>query len=376
MRTQRHANASSHLMRIDPDQLRYLIGFTYVPGIGRVKLSLLQSYFGDLERAWKASTEELQAAGLDAKAAKALLATRAGISLDAELGKLERLNVEALSTDAPGYPPRLREIYDYPPLIYVRGTLLPEDECAVAVVGTRHPSVYGRQAAEEITKELARNRVTVVSGLAAGIDAVAHRAALDAGGRTIAVAGCGLDMVYPSSHVTLARQITERGALVSEFPLGTGPKAEHFPQRNRIISGMSLGVLVVEAGEESGALLTAHRALEQNRDVFAIPGSIFSPLSAGTNYLIQQGAKLIRNCEDILEELNLNMVPHQLEMRELIAPTDTEAQILTHLTTEATHIDAICRISGLPTPTVTSTLAMLELKGLAKQVGSMNYVLN
>jgi DNA processing protein len=267
-------------------------------------------------------------------------------------------------------------VYDCPILIYVRGTLIREDECAVGVVGTRHPSVYGRQAAEEITKELARNKVTIVSGLAAGIDAVAHRATLDAGGRTIAVCGCGLDMVYPSNHATLARQIMERGALVSEFPLGTRPKAEHFPQRNRIISGMSLGVLVVEAGEESGALLTAHRALEQNRDVFAIPGSIFSPLSAGTNYLIQQGAKLIRNCEDILEELNLNMVPHQLEMRELVAPTDTEAQVLMHLTKEATHIDTLCRISGLPTPTVTSTLAMLELKGLARQVGGMNYILN
>jgi DNA processing protein len=363
-------------MRTDPDQLRYLIGFTCVPGIGRVKLSLLQSYFGDLERAWMAPLDALQSTGLDAKAAKALVATRASVSLDDELAKLKQLDVKALSPDDPLFPPRLREVYDCPILIYVRGTLIREDECAVAVVGTRHPSVYGRQAAEEITKELARNKVTIVSGLAAGIDAVAHRATLDAGGRTIAVCGCGLDMVYPSNHATLARQVMEHGALVSEFPLGTRPKAEHFPQRNRIISGMSLGVLVVEAGEESGALLTANRALEQNRDVFAIPGSIFSPLSAGTNYLIQQGAKLIRNCEDILEELNLNMVPHQLEMRELVAPTDTEAQVLMHLTKEATHIDALCRISGLPTPTVTSTLAMLELKGLARQVGGMNYILN
>jgi DNA processing protein len=373
---QRHSNDSSYLMRTDPDQLRYLVGFTCVPGIGRVRLSLIQSYFGDLDRAWMASMDELQAAGLDAKAARALVATRASVSLDDELAKLKQLDVKALSPDDPLFPPRLREVYDCPIMIYVRGTLIREDECAVAVVGTRHPSVYGRQAAEEITKELARNKVTIVSGLAAGIDAVAHRATLDAGGRTIAVCGCGLDMVYPSNHATLARQVMEHGALVSEFPLGTRPKAEHFPQRNRIISGMSLGVLVVEAGEESGALLTANRALEQNRDVFAIPGSIFSPLSVGTNYLIQQGAKLIRNCEDILEELNLNMVPHQLEMRELVAPTDTEAQVLMHLTKEATHIDALCRISGLPTPTVTSTLAMLELKGLARQVGGMNYILN
>jgi DNA processing protein len=373
---QRHSNDSSYLMRTDPDQLRYLVGFTSVPGIGRVRLSLLQGYFGDLERAWMASMDELQSAGLDAKSARALVATRASVSLDDELAKLKQLDVKALSPDDPLFPPRLREVYDCPIMIYVRGTVIREDECAVAVVGTRHPSVYGRQAAEEITKELARNKVTIVSGLAAGIDAVAHRATLDAGGRTIAVCGCGLDMVYPSNHATLARQVMEHGALVSEFPLGTRPKAEHFPQRNRIISGMSLGVLVVEAGEESGALLTTNRALEQNRDVFAIPGSIFSPLSVGTNYLIQQGAKLIRNCEDILEELNLNMVPHQLEMRELVAPTDTEAQVLMHLTKEATHIDALCRISGLPTPTVTSTLAMLELKGLARQVGGMNYILN
>lgn len=363
-------------MRTDHDQIRHQIGFSYVPGIGRVKLSLLRSYFGDLERAWNAPPEELKSAGLDAKAEKSLLATRARISLDAELEKLKRLGVQALSTDDPDYPPRLKEIYDYPPLIYVRGTLTPEDECAVGVVGTRRPSVYGRQAAEEITSELARNKITIVSGLASGIDAVAHRAALDAGGRTIAVAGCGLDMVYPSSHVTLAREIIEHGALVSEFPLGTRPKAEHFPQRNRIISGMSLGVLVIEAGEESGALVTAHRAVEQNRDVFAVPGSIFSPASTGTNYLIQQGAKLVRKAEDILEELNLKMVPYQIEMKELVTPTDTESQVLGYLTREATHIDAICRTSGLPTPTVTSTLAMLELKGLARQVGNMNYVLS
>jgi len=201
-------------MRIDPDQLRFLIGFTYVPGIGRIKLSLLRSYFGDLQRAWMASLDELRSAGLDIKAAKSLAATRTGISLDDELGKLERFNVKALSADDPLFPPRLREVYDCPILIYVRGTLVREDECAVAVVGTRHPSVYGRQAAEEITKELARNRVTIVSGLAAGIDAVAHRAALEAGGRNIAVTGCGLDMVYASSHVPLAPRLTEHGALV------------------------------------------------------------------------------------------------------------------------------------------------------------------
>ncbi len=363
-------------MRTDPEQLRYLIGFSHVPGIGRVRLSLLQAYFGDLKKAWLGSMEELRAAGLDTRSSSALVDTRAGLSLDQELARLERLGIRALGPDDPLFSPRLREVYDCPILIYVKGTLLAEDEWAVGVVGTRRPSLYGRQAAEDLSRELAQHRLTVVSGLAAGIDAVAHRAALDAGGRTLAVTGCGLDIVYPASHASLAAKIAEQGALISEFPPGVPPRPEHFPQRNRIISGLSLGVLVVEAGERSGALLTASRALDQNREVFAIPGSIFSPLSAGTNSLIQQGAKLVRHSADILDELNLRRDPRQLPMKELAAATDAEAQVLMHLTREATHIDALCRASGLPTPTVTSTLAMLEIKGLARQVGGMNYTLN
>lgn len=360
---------------MDSNQTQYLIGFSHIPGIGRVKLSILQSYFGDLEKAWHASPGELELAGLDAKATETFLAMRGSISLDAEMEKLGHYKVKALSADDPGYPPRLKEIYDYPPLLYTRGTITPGDECAIAVVGTRRPSVYGRQVAEEITAELAGRGITIVSGLAAGIDSIAHRTALQAGGRTIAVAGCGLDMVYPSNHVALARQIMEHGALVSEFPLGTKPKAEHFPQRNRIISGMSLGVLVVEAGDKSGALLTTNRAVEQNREVFAVPGSIFSPLSKGTNRLIQEGAKLVRHSADILEELNLNTIARQLEMKETATATDTEAQVLSHLSKEATHVDDLCRCSGLPVATVTGTLAILELKGLVKQLGGMNYVL-
>ena len=363
-------------MTTDPEQLRYLVGFTHVPGIGRVRLSLLQRHFGDLKGAWHASPKELHSAGLDERAAESLQATRARLSLDQELEKMERLNVKALCPADPLFPPRLREVYDCPMLIYFKGTLLPEDELAVGVVGPRRPSLYGRQAAEELTRELSRRPVTVVSGLAVGIDAVAHRTALDAGGRTLAVTGCGLDIVYPASHASLARRIEEQGALISEFPLGIGPRPEHFPQRNRIISGLSLGVLVVEAGEHSGALLTAKCALEQDREVFAVPGSIFSPLSVGTNSLIGQGAKLVRHCGDILDELNLAQKPRQLRMKEAAAPTDTEAMVLTHLSREATHIDTLCRASGLPTPTVTSTLAMLEIKGLARQVGGMNYILN
>jgi len=360
---------------MDLDEVKYWVGFSLIPGIGRAKFYLLQNHFGNLGRAWHASAAELRSAGLDSKSADTIIARRPRMSLDAELDKLEKYNVKVITADNAGYPRRLKEIYDYPPVLYVRGTLIPEDEWAIAVVGTRRASIYGRQVTEEIVANLARHKITIISGLAKGVDAIAHRTALEAGGRTIAVAGCGLDMVYPSEHVNLARQIMEHGALISEFPLGTRPKAEHFPQRNRIMSGMSLGVLVVEAGEKSGALITAHQASEQNRDVFAIPGSIFSPASKGTNRLIQEGAKLVCNYADILEELNLTVVAQQLEMKELVPTTDTESQLLSYLSKEVTHIDDICRHSGLPVATVSSTLAMLELKGLAKQVGGMKYVL-
>jgi DNA processing protein len=359
---------------MDRDELKYWLGFSLIPGIGPVKFSLLENYFGDLGRAWHATPSELKAAGLDSKSVDITIATRPQISLNDELKKLERYKVKVVTWNDPAYPSRLKEIYDRPPLLYIRGMLTPEDEWTIAIVGTRHASAYGRQVAEEITSDLARNKITIVSGLARGIDAIAHRAALEVGGRTIAVCGCGVDMVYPSDHVTLARQIMEHGALVSEFPLGTRPKAEHFPQRNRIMSGMSLGVLVVEAKERSGALLTANWALEQNREVFAVPGSIFSPVSRGTNRLIQEGAKLVRHCADILEEFNLTMSAQQTKMEEIIPTSDIESQLLNYLSKEASHVDEICHRSGLPIATVSSTLAMLELKGLAKQVGSMNYV--
>ena len=360
---------------MDKNEVKYWVGFNLIPGIGAVKFSLLENHFGDLGRAWHASATELRSAGLDPKSVEKIIATRPRISFDNEMEKLEKYKIRVVTHNSFDYPPRLKEIYDYPPVLYIRGILTSEDEIAIAVVGTRRASIYGRQVTEEIVADLARNKITIISGLAKGIDSIAHRAALEAGGRTIAVSGCGLDMVYPSEHVTLARQIMEHGALISEFPLGTRPKAEHFPQRNRIMSGMSLGVLIVEAGETSGALLTAQWALEQNREVFAVPGSIFSPVSKGTNRLIQEGAKLVRHYSDILEELNLTMVAQQLEMKEIIPPTDTEAQLLRYLSKEATHIDEICRHSGLPIATVSSTLTMLELKGLAKQVGGMNYVL-
>ena len=352
-----------------------MIGFNTIPGIGRVKLTQLESYFGNLEDAWKATPAELKNAGLDSGSIKAISQWQPRISLEAEIEKLARYGVKALGWNDPDYPPRLKEIYDYPPLIYVRGSLLPEDEWCLAVVGTRRATVYGKQVAEEITTDLAQSNITIVSGLAKGIDTVAHQSALTAGGRSIAILACGLDIVYPGENANLARSILQQGALISEYPLGTKPRAENFPRRNRILSGLSLGTLVVEAGESSGALITAHLALEQNREVFAVPGSILAPTSRGTNRLIQEGAKLVRDYTDILEELNLTAVAHQLEMKEIIPSSDAESLLLKQLGAEPIHIDEVCRSSNLPMPTVSSTLTVMELKGIVKQVGPMNYVL-
>jgi len=357
------------------NELKYWVSFSRVPGIGRVKISQLQEFFTRLEYAWEATTGELKRAGLDSKSIDSIVNLRPKISPDAEIEKLKQYKVKAFTCNSPEYPQRLKEIYDYPPVLYVRGNILSEDECSLAIVGTRRATVYGRQVTEEIASDLARNKITIISGLAKGIDSVAHRATLEAGGRTIAVFACGLDIVYPAENAKLAREIMEHGALISEYPLGTRPRADNFPRRNRIMSGMSLGVLVVEAGKSSGALITANQALEQNRDVFAIPGSILSPASKGTNHLIQEGAKLVRNSVDILEELNLAIVTQQLEMKELLPADKTESLLLKQLSSEPTHIDEVCRQSGLAAALVSSSLAMMEIKGMVKQVGSLNYIL-
>jgi len=357
---------------------KYWVGFTLIPGIGRVRLSRLEQHFGKLERAWQASATELETAGLDSRSIEAVISNRPKISLDAEMEKLERYKVTVLTIKDEAYPFRLKEIYEPPPAIYVRGILTPEDDWSLAVVGTRRPTFYGREVSEQIVGDLARNRITIVSGLAKGIDATAHRAALDSGGRSIAVFGCSLDIVYPKEHVKLARQIMENGALISEFPLGTTPRRENFPLRNRIMSGLSLGTLVVEAGESSGARITADHALEQNREVFAVPGSVLSAVSRGTNRLIQDGAKLVRGANDILEELNLTMAVQHVEVKEIVPSTETESiilQILRNLSPEPTHIDEVGHQSRLPIATVSSALSMMELKGMVKQVGGMNYII-
>lgn len=262
-----------------------------------------------------------------------------------------------------------------PPVLYLRGAITTEDEWAVAVVGTRRATTYGRQITERLAGELAAQRITIVSGLARGIDTHAHTAALEAGGRTIAVLGCGPDLVYPPENARLAARIVESGAVVTEFAPGTQPDAGNFPARNRLISGLSLGVLVTEAPVDSGALITTRFAAQQGRDVFAVPGNVTSRGSAGANRLIQDGAKLVLEVNDILTELNLHMVPQQMELRELLPETDAEARILAQLDPagEPRHIDEICRATGLPVAEVSGTLIMLELKGQTSLVGPMTY---
>lgn len=355
--------------------LPYWVAFSRIPRVGRVRAALLERAFHSMEEAWKAGPADLGAAGLDAGTVAAIVAARPQIDPAAEIERLRKAGVAALTWHDPAYPARLKETPDPPPVLYVRGELTAQDEWAVAVVGTRRATVYGRQVAEEFARGLAASRVSVVSGLARGIDGIAHKAALEAGGRTLAVLACGLDLVYPPEHTRLAARIIEQGALISDYPLGTQPRSEYFPRRNRIMSGISLGVLVVEADIKSGALITARQALDQNREVFATPGSIFSPNSRGTNMLIRDGeARLVMRVEDILEELNLSMAEQQMAMTALLPSDETEALLLRQLSSEPIHIDEVRRGCGLPIATVSSALAMLELKGMVKQVGSMNYV--
>jgi DNA processing protein len=355
--------------------LKYWVGFNIVKGIGPAKLQALLDHFGDLGAAWRANAAALQAAGIDRRAIESLMEARGRLELDMELKKVERAGAHVLTWADPGYPARLREIPSPPPVLYVKGQLADADRWAVAVVGTRRATSYGRQVTRELVGSLARSHVTVVSGLARGIDAEAHQAALDAGGRTIAVMGCGIEQVYPPEHRRLYDGIIASGAVISEYPLGAPPDAANFPPRNRIISGLSLGVLVVEAGLRSGALITADYAAEQGRDVFAVPGSILMRNSEGTNRLIQDGAKMVTKPEDLLEELNLTLVAEQAEVRQAIPDNPTEAQLLGYLSAEPVHVDEIAASAGMPITETSATLALMELKGLVRQVGGMNYVL-
>lgn len=357
------------------DLLAYWVGFNRVRGIGPARLRALLDAFGGIEDAWNASADALRQVGLDRRSITNLLEARRELDLSKELALLQSAGISVLTWEDPGYPARLLNIGDPPPVLYVLGELREEDEWAVAVVGTRTASAYGREAARVLASDLARAGITIVSGLARGIDAQAHQAALEAGGRTIAVLGSGLDVIYPWEHRKLAEQVVAHGALVSEYALGTKPEASNFPPRNRIISGLSRGVLVVEAGDQSGALITADFAAEQGRDVFAVPGNIFQRGSRGTNKLIRDGAQPVLSANDVLEALNLTSVPQHVEARQLFPTDATEACLLNQLSEEPVHVDEVGRATGLPIATVSGTLALMELKGLVRHAGGMSYVL-
>ena len=279
-----------------------------------------------------------------------------------------------------GYPKNLKHIYDPPSPIYVKGDIIPEDDVAVALVGSRRASIYGLNTCEKLAYEMAARGITVISGLARGIDSAAHKGALKAGGRTVAVFGCGLDCIYPPENRSLAEKIQKDGVLVSEFPAETPPLAGNFPQRNRIISGLALGVVVVEAARNSGALITANFALEQGREVFAVPGKVDSAASAGVHRLIKEGAKLVEGVEDIIEELNLKpqkgeTFQNTLSVTRKVSPKlkEVESRVYLILSDEPKYIDDITKDSGLSSGEVLNILLKLQLKKLVKELPGKLY---
>jgi len=354
---------------------RYWLALHHSEGISPSKLYPLVARFGSAERAWNAPLHALREAGINEASVAKFQAYRDKTNPDTLLNTLHQHGAHLLTITDAEYPPLLRKIVNAPPLLYIKGRLQESDQLALAVVGTRNASQYGRDASFQLSQSLAQHGVTIISGLAQGVDLNAHRGALQAKGRTIAILGCGIDRIYPTEHTAFAKEIVQNGALISEFRLGTPPHRNNFPQRNRIISGMALGVLVIEAPEGSGALITANTALEQGRDVYAVPSGIFSPKGAGTNKLIQDGAKPIMKVEDILNELNIAMVQAETRQRteEIIPDNSLESQVINLLSDTPIHLDELARHLNLSTKDLSPVMAVMELKGLAQMVGTMHY---
>jgi len=355
----------------------YWLGWQYLlPGSGKRIWSLIK-YFGSVRAAWEATVKELSGApGIGAEGPAGLARRRDRLDLDGLVVKLESAGISFVCYNEPGYPEKLISIFDPPPVIFVRGSLKSNDNLAVAVVGSRKPSPYGQLMAEKLTKDLAAVGITVVSGMARGIDTIAHKGALAGCGRTIAVLGCGPDVVYPRENKKLMEQIMNNGAVISEFPPGSPPEAWHFPARNRIISGLSLGTVVVEAGEKSGALITADFALEQGRDVMAVPGNVVNPLSRGAHRLIKQGARLVEGAGDIIDELGMErLFPLPDSSGEGTVKMSKEEEALYRLLSfEQVSLDELIRQSGLVPQKVMAALMYLEIKGLTRELPGKFYV--
>lgn len=360
------------------NDLKYWVAFSRHPKIGAARLIKLFNFFHSLEEAWRASFSELRRAGLDDNVINDFLAQKMTIDPEAEWEKLTKENIDVLTIKDEKYPKLLKEIWNPPAILYIKGKLPDDDGFNLAVVGTRKISTYGRQITSILTGELVKNGFNIISGLALGVDALAHQTTVTLGGKTVAVLGSGIDneSVYPAQNRYLTSQIIETGgAVISEYPTGTIAMPGNFPLRNRIVSGLSLGTLVIEAAEESGALITAQCSLEQNREVFAVPGSIFNPTSAGPNKLIKMGAKAVTAVNDILETLNLAQAADFTKNKKLLPASPEEEKILINLSAEPTHVDKLIAGSGLDAAKVGAILTLMEMKGIVKNLGGMNYVL-
>ncbi len=372
------------LMNKDPSasgqDLPFWLAFNFFSGIGPQRFKLLLKYFGKAQKAYEAKEETLLKTGLAPNLVSQFLVFRRKFNPQGFYEEVKKKGITILTLKDKNYPDSLRQISDCPPVLYIKGQIKPEDELAVAIVGTRKISSYGREVTEILTRDLVASGLTIVSGLARGVDSLAHKTALEAGGRTIAVLGCGVDLVYPPENKALYEQIILSGAVVSEVAPGQYVAKGIFPARNRLIAGLSLGVVVTEGAEDSGALITARDAANQGREVFAVPGPITSYLSAASAILIKQGAKLVYHVSDILEELDikskLNPPAGGQKAKEIIPENPEEEKILQILENERLHIDSLVRISGMEAGRIASLLTLMEIKGKVKNLGGMVYTIN
>jgi len=351
------------------------ICFSCFTPIGPKRFSLLRKYFGSAKKAWEAEKESLLKLGFSEKLVSNFLKFREEFNLSSYFLRLGKLGIRALTFEDKEYPENLKNIDNAPFLLYILGEILAKDSLSIGVVGTRKITAYGKEVTEKLVADLVSSGLTVVSGLAYGVDSVAHSAALEFGGRTIGVWAGGLDTILSGFRKNLVEKILKekRGAVVSEYPLGFSPRRETFPQRNRIISGLSLGVLVTEAAEDSGALLTANFSQKQGRKVFSVPGPITSPVTAGTAKLLKSNAKLVYDVKDILEELNLPVRAQKIAARTVLPETKEEEEILKVLEQGARHIDEIVRMTKMETGKIASILTLMEIKGKIKNLGGMVY---
>jgi DNA processing protein len=360
---------------VEPDadaDAPYWMGLRNVTGIGPVRFERLLAAFGSIRAAWEAKPAAL-ARVLDRRSLESLVAYRRSADPEGDYAAIRAEGIDVVTLRHDAYPDLLREVPGPPPVLFLRGEITLNDRRAVAIVGTRRLSSYGREMARTLATDLARAGVTIVSGLARGVDGIAHAAALDAGGRTIAVLGNGVRSVYPSEHRQLAARIAAQGAVLSDFHPDAGPDGPNFPARNRLISGLALGVVVVEAPMRSGALITVDFAADQGRDVFAVPGSVLSQASAGCNRILREGARLARSADDILEDLRLGEAPRQLPLDSPAALDEGSRRVLSTLTGDPLHIDEIGAVAGIPIASLAALLMTLELQGFVRNVGAQYY---